>query len=123
MLALSSGRLQDLGVRVFLKSVVQVRAAIVTSTHFLMERNYHKARASQVALMVKNPSASEGDVRDVGSISGSGRSPGGGHGNPLQYSCLKNPTEEPGGLQSVGLQRVRHSLATTKQQNNNKYYT
>ena len=90
MLALSSGRLQDLGVRVFLKSVVQVRAAIVTSTHFLMERNYHKARDSQVALMVKNPSASEGDVRDVGSISGSGRSPGGGHGNTLQYSCLES---------------------------------
>ena len=70
--------------------MVQVRAAIVISTHFLMERNYHKARASQVALVVKNLSANEGDVRDVGSISGSGRSPGGGHGNPLQYSCLKN---------------------------------
>ena len=90
MLALSSGRLQDLGVRVLLKSVVQVRAAIVISTHFLMERNYHKARASQVALVVKNLSANEGDVRDVGLISGSGRSPGGGFGNPLQYSCLKN---------------------------------
>lgn len=57
--ALSSGRLQDLGVRVLFKSVV-VRAAVVTSTHFLMERNYHKARASQVA-QVKNPSANEGD--------------------------------------------------------------
>ena len=39
--------------------------------------------ASQVALVVKNPPASEGDIRDVGSISGSGRSPGGGHSNPL----------------------------------------
>ena len=47
------------------------------------------------------------DVGDVGSISGLGRSPGGGHGNPLQYSCLGNPwTEEPGGLQSIGLQGV-----------------
>ena len=42
------------------------------------------------------------DVRDSGSIPGSGRSPGGGHGNPLQYSCLENPrTEETRGLQSI----------------------
>ena len=40
--------------------------------------------------MVKNPSANAGDVGDVGSLPGSGRSPGGGHGNPLQYSCLEN---------------------------------
>ena len=40
--------------------------------------------------MVKNPPANAGDVRDVGSIPGSGRSPGGGHGNSLQYSCLEN---------------------------------
>ena len=39
---------------------------------------------------VKNPPANSGDMRDVGSIPGSGRSPGGGHGNPLQYSCLEN---------------------------------
>ena len=41
--------------------------------------------------MVKNPPANAGDIRDMGSIPGSGRSPGGGHGNPLQYSCLENP--------------------------------
>ena len=41
--------------------------------------------------VVKNPPASAGDVGDVGSIPGSGRSPGGGNGNPLQYSCLRNP--------------------------------
>ena len=42
---------------------------------------------------------------DVGSIPGSGRSPGGGHGNPLQYSCLENPwTEKSGRLQSIGSQ-------------------
>ena len=46
---------------------------------------------SQVALEVKNQPASAGDIRDTGSISGSGRLPGGGHGNPLQYSCLENP--------------------------------
>ena len=49
--------------------------------------------ASQVALMVKNPSANAGDLRDVGSVPGSGRPPGGGNGNPLQYSCLENPMD------------------------------
>ena len=43
--------------------------------------------------MVKNPPANAGDVRDLGSISGSGRSLGGGHGNQLQYSCLENPMD------------------------------
>ena len=51
-----------------------------------------------MAQMVKNLSANTGDV---GLIPGSGRSPGGGNGNPLQYSCLENPTDR-GGLQSVG---------------------
>ena len=46
-------------------------------------------RDSQVAPVAKNPPASAGDVRDVGSIPGLGRSPGGGRGNPLQYSCLE----------------------------------
>ena len=49
--------------------------------------------ASQVVLVVKNPSANAGDIRDVGSIPGSGRSPGGQHGNPLQHSCLENPMD------------------------------
>ena len=44
-------------------------------------------------LVVKNPAANAEDLRDVGSIPGSGRSPGGGHGNPLQYSCLENPMD------------------------------
>ena len=39
---------------------------------------------------VKNPPANAGDERDAGSVPGSGRSPGDGHGNPLQYSCLEN---------------------------------
>ena len=46
--------------------------------------------ASQVVQVVKNVLANAGDVRDMGSIPGSGRSPGVGNGNPLQYSCLKN---------------------------------
>ena len=47
--------------------------------------------ASQVALVVKNLPANTGDVRDSDLIPGLGRSPGGGHGNPLQYSFLENP--------------------------------
>ena len=43
--------------------------------------------------MVKNPPVNAGDIRDVGSLPGSGRSPGEGHSNPLQYSCLENPTD------------------------------
>ena len=43
-----------------------------------------------MALVVKNPPANAGDIRDTGSIPGSGRSPGEGNGNPLQYSCLEN---------------------------------
>ena len=43
--------------------------------------------------MVKNLPANAGDVRDLGSIPGSGRSSGGGHGNPLQYTCLENPRD------------------------------
>ena len=50
-------------------------------------------RVSQVALVVKNPPANAGDIGDTGSIPGSGRSPGGGHGNPLQCSCLENPMD------------------------------
>ena len=46
--------------------------------------------AFQVALVVKNLLASAEDVKDIGSISGPERSPGGGNGNPLQYSCLEN---------------------------------
>ena len=50
-------------------------------------------RASQVALVVKNLPANAGDARDMGLILGSGRSSGGGQGNPLQYSCLENPMD------------------------------
>ena len=49
-----------------------------------------KKGASQVMLVVKNLLANAGDIRDAGSITGSGRSPAGGQGNPLQYSCLEN---------------------------------
>ena len=66
-------------------------------------------RASQVVLVVKNLPASAGDIRDVGSIPGWGRSPGGGHGNSLQYSCLENPMDRGEGRATVhGSQRVGH---------------
>ena len=61
--------------------------------------------ASQVVLVIKNLPASAGDLKDTGSIPRSGRSAGGEHSNPLQYSC----TEEPGGLQSIGSHRPRHN--------------
>ena len=57
--------------------------------------------------VVKNLFANAGDSGNAGSIPGSERSPGGGNGNPPQYFCLENRIEEPGGLQSMGSQRVR----------------
>ena len=56
--------------------------------------------ASQVVLGVKNPPANAGDVRDVGSIPGLGRSPGGGHGNSIQYPCMEN-SKDRGGWQAT----------------------
>ena len=47
--------------------------------------------ASQVMLVVKNPPANAGDIKDPGLIPEMGRSPGGWYGNPFQYSCLENP--------------------------------
>ena len=56
-------------------------------------------RLDIMVLMIKNLPANAGDLRDVGSILGSGRFPGGGHGNPLQFLAWRIPwTEEPGGL-------------------------
>ena len=74
-----------------------MRAFKILSWHLLSVPNnivsYSRHRASQVALEVKNPPASIGDIRDVGSIPGSRRSPGGGDGSPLQYPCLENPMD------------------------------
>ena len=50
-------------------------------------------RASQVVLVVKNTAARAGDIRDLGLVPGWERSPGGGHGNLFQYSCLENPMD------------------------------
>ena len=71
---------------------------------------------SKIALDFPDSSVSKEsacNAGDLGLIPGLGRSPGEGNGNPLQYSCWRIPwTEEPGGLQSTGLQRVGHDLAT-----------
>ena len=63
-----------------------------------------------MVLVEKTPTASAGDMGGKENlIPGSGRFSGGGHGNPHQYSCLEDPwTEETGGLQFMGLQRVRY---------------
>ena len=63
--------------------------------------------------MVKNLPADAGDARDVGSILGSGRSPGEGNGNPLQYSCLENSVDR-GAWRAIvhGVKRVRHDWVT-----------
>ena len=65
---------------------VQLKVALAELRNFWL-------RPSKVALVVKNLPANAGDTRDVGSISGSGKSPGEGNGNPLQYSCLENPMD------------------------------
>ena len=65
-----------------------------------------------VALVVKNPPVKEGDKRDLVSILGSGRSSGGGNGNPLQYSCLENPMDR--GAWTATVHRVSKSRTRLK---------
>ena len=67
----------------------QVKQIQIFGSHQLLPSL--KIGASQVALMVKNLPTNAWYLRDLGSIPGSGRSPGEGNGNPLQYSCLENP--------------------------------
>ena len=66
---------------------------IITKQHCFFCSIQTTVRTSQVAPVIKNTPANAGDIRDVGWIPGSGRSPGGGHGNPLQYACLENPMD------------------------------
>ena len=69
--------------------------------------------ASQMILVMKSPSVSAGDIRDVGLIPGSGRSLRGGHGNPLQYPCLENPMDR--GAWWATVLRVTKSQTQVKQ--------
>ena len=99
---------EDQGTRFF-----SVGTGVTFPTIYSKEASNHNPflfpSASQVALVLKNLPAKTGDIRDTGLIPGWGRPPGGGHGNPLQYSCQRIPwTEEPGRLQSVGSHRVGH---------------
>ena len=70
-------------------------------------------RASQVVLVVKNPPANAGDVRDTSSIPGLGRSPRGGQGHPLQYPCLEDPMDR--GTWWTTVHRVAQSRTQLKQ--------
>ena len=66
---------------------------------------------TQVVLVVKNLPANARDLRDMCSIPRTGRSPRGGHGHVLQYSCLGNPwTEEPGRLHGVATEVTEHAM-------------
>ena len=68
-----------------------------------------------MALVVKNPPANAGDRRDMGSISDSGRSPGGGHGNPLRYSCLENPIDREARWATLLRADPGHTLANERE--------
>ena len=70
----------------------------------------------QVVLVVKIPPANPRDIRNVGLIPGSDRSPGGGHGSPLQYSCLENPMDR--GVWWATVSRVAQSQIRLKQLSN-----
>ena len=75
--------------------------------------------AAAGGIVVKNPPAKVGDTRNSSSIPGLGRSPGGGNGNPLQYSCLENPMDRGAGYSHWGRKewdptKCRHKRTTTK---------
>ena len=71
--------------------------------------------------MAKNPPANTGDTRDEVSLPGLGRSPGEGHCNPLQYSCLENPMER--GIWRAAVREVTKESCMTEQLNKNKIYS
>ena len=74
-------------------SMIKMRSCWLRSTIYIRVYSSYCTGTSQVALVVENPPASAGDLGDAGSVPGSGRSPGGGHSNPLKYSCLENPMD------------------------------
>ena len=78
--------------------------------------------SSRVALVVKNPPAKAGDIWDAGSIPRSGRSSGGGHSTPFQYSCLENPHGHRSLVQFIGLKRVGHNWSDLAHTYTNMWY-
>ena len=77
---------------------------------------YQVLWASRVALVVNNPPANAGDIREVDLIPRLGRSLGGGNGNPLQYSCLENPRDRERSLKRATAHRVTQSWMRPKRQ-------
>ena len=90
-------------------NVVEVhRRHLTCSKNYVI--TYGSKGASPVTLVVKNPPANAGDTRDVGLMPGLGRSPAGGPGNPLRYSCLENPMDRGAwwaGVHGVAKSRAR----------------
>ena len=84
-----------------------VCVCVCVYTYRERERERVNSGTSQVAVAVKNLPANVGDIREEGSIPGSGRSPGGGHGNPFQHSCWEKPMDR-GAWWTTGPQRVQH---------------
>ena len=83
------------------------RAFCTCAVGNLIAHPYMGLWASQLSPVVKNLPANEGDLRNMGSIPGLGRSPEGCHGNPLQHSCLENPMDR--GAWQAAVQRVTES--------------
>ena len=86
---------------------IQYLVAIYNGKEFENEYIYIYIWASWVVLVVKNLPVNSGDIRHVGSVLGPERSPGGGHGNQLQYSCLENPMDS--GVWQATVHRVAKS--------------
>ena len=80
---------------------------------------YTQIGASQVTLVVKNISVNVGDIREAGSIPGTGRSPGIGHVNPLQYCCLENPIDR--GAWEATVHRITQSQSWLEQLSMHEY--
>ena len=87
-------KMRELKVREVINKVASLPASDVTwSTYSVLYCLLPHLWASQVALVVKNPPASSGNIRDIDSVPQWGGFPRGGHGNPLQYFCLENPMD------------------------------
>ena len=91
----------------------KVREGLTFSASHFLRPSVNTFGASQVALVVKNPPANTGDIRDAGSIPELGRSPGEGSGNSLQYFCLENPMDR--GAWQATAHRVTKSWTRLKQ--------
>ena len=93
---------------------------IITHTNINGNSSWYSRKwASQVVLVVQNLPANARDIRDAGLIPGLGRSPGGGHGNPLQYSYLENPKDR--GAWRAAVHRLTKSRTWLKRQHSHAH--